>query len=139
MTRSKHSRTCPARCGLHSAGTALLPGLECSSGSHRDSYSGWFSQRKTHEPTSTCACYWAVYFTFLTEQEEKPPSRLLFSLTSEHTNHSSSISLPPICSLLSLPSLHHLLTTHFLPHRALMLFRGFPASRMIPVMVAAGS
>lgn len=37
---------------------------------------------------------------------------LLSHLTSQHTNSSSSISPPPICSLLSLPPLGHLLT-HF--------------------------
>lgn len=32
--------------GLYSVGTAILPGLRCSSGSHGDTYNGQFSQRK---------------------------------------------------------------------------------------------
>ena len=53
LKRSKHSTTCPISCGSSFCRYTLLPGLGCSTRSHGDSYSDWFSQRRRHRPTNT--------------------------------------------------------------------------------------
>lgn len=108
MMRRKQSRTCLEE------GTTLIPGLGWGSGSHRLIQWPVFSKEEGIGPLAFEFAVGSIggqcNSPFPKEQEQQSPSGVQFRLPSQHTNSSSSISLPPACLLLSLPSLHHPLT-----------------------------